>query len=281
MLKWIFSAVSALSAVGICLRTGAFEGLTWLWLLPVGFAGSFVGLFLLFALTILVMGIAVDMEAPQEKDNGFYRWMLHQLIDMGIPILGVRFHTQGLEKTPATDRCLVVCNHLFELDPIFLLRVFPQMKLAFISKREVDNMFLVGKFLHKIMGQPINRENDREALKTILSCIRLLKEDMNSVAVFPEGYIKPDRKLRKFRSGVFKIAQRAKVPIVVCTLQNTHKIMRNFLHFQKTDVHLHLVGVIGPEEWEGATTVDIALKAYDMMAADLGPDLVWQDEKLP
>ena len=138
-------------------------------------------------------------------------------------------------------------------------------------------MFLVGKFLHKIMGQPINRENDREALKTILSCIRLLKEDMNSVAVFPEGYIKEDRLLRHFRSGVFKIAQRAKVPIVVCTLQNTHKILHNFLHFRKTDVHLHLVGVIEPEEWEGATTVDIANKAYEMMAADLGPELVWQE----
>jgi len=163
------------------------------------------------------------------------------------------------------------------LDPIFLMTVFRDKKLAFISKREVDNMFLVGKFLHKIMGQPINRENDREALKTILNCVRLLQEDMNSVAVFPEGYIKEDRLLRHFRSGVFKIAQRTKVPIVVCTLQNTHKIMHNFLHFKKTDVHLHLVGVIEPGEWEGATTVDIADKAYRMMAADLGPDLVWQE----
>jgi len=276
MLIGIITALSALSAVLICLGTESFAGYGWLWMLPAGFLGSFLALLLLFALTIFVMGIVVDMKKPQEKDSGFYRWMLHQLIFLGVPLLGVRFHTQGLEKTPNTNRCLVVCNHLFELDPVFLLKVFPQMKLAFISKREVDNMFLVGKFLHKIMGQPINRENDREALKTILNCVRLLKEDMNSVAVFPEGYIKPDRKLRKFRSGVFKIAQRAKVPIVVCTLQNTHKIIHNFLRFKKTDVHLHLVGVIEPEEWIGATTVDIAGKAYDMMAADLGEELVWQ-----
>ena len=271
MLFYIFIGISILAGAGSWLTSGK------LWLLPAVFAGSFVALFLLFALTIFVMGTAVDMKKPQEKDNSFYRWMLHQLIFMGIPLLGVRFHTEGLEKTPQTNRCLVVCNHLFELDPIFLMTVFRDKKLAFISKREVDNMFLVGKFLHKIMGQPINRENDREALKTILNCVRLLQEDMNSVAVFPEGYIKEDRLLRHFRSGAFKIAQRAKVPIVVCTLQNTHKIMHNFLHFKKTDVHLHLVGVIEPGEWEGATTVDIADKAYRMMAADLGPDLVWQE----
>ena len=271
MLLYVFLAVSLLAGAGGWLVSGK------LWLLPAVFAGSFLGLVVLFALLILLMAALVDMKKPQEKDNGFYRWIIHQLVELALPLLGVRVHIRGLENTPRTNRCLVVCNHLNELDPVFLMKAFPQMKLAFISKREVDDMFLVGKFLHKIMGQPINRENDREALKTILSCIRLIKEDMNSVAVFPEGYIKPDRKLRHFRSGVFKIAQRTKVPIVVCTLQNTHKIIHNFLHFKRTDIHLHLVGVIAPEEWAGATTVDIAGKAYEMMAADLGPELVWQE----
>lgn len=271
MLFYLFLGISVLLGAGAFWASGKF------WLLPVAFAGGFLGLVVLFGILILIMAALVDMKKPQKKDNGFYRWVIHQLVELALPLLGVRLHVEGLERTPETNRCLVVCNHLYELDPVFLMRVFPQMKLAFISKREVDKMFLVGKFLHKIMGQPINRENDREALKTILNCVRLLQADMNSVAVFPEGYIKPDRKLRHFRSGVFKIAQRTKVPIVVCTLKNTHKIIHNFLHFKKTDVYLHLVGVIGPEQWDGATTVDIADKAYRMMADDLGPELVWQE----
>ena len=43
-------------------------------------------------------------------------------------------------------------------------------------------------------------------------------------AVFPEGYTSMDEKLHPFRSGVFKIALRAKVPVVVCTVQNTNKV---------------------------------------------------------
>ena len=271
MLFYIYLMISAAAAVGSWLLSGK------AWWLPVGFVGCFVGLVILFALVMLIMALFVDMKKPQEKDNRFYRWMTHRLVELAMPILRIRLHTQGMENLPDGGRCLVVCNHLHELDPVFLLRAFPKMKLAFISKQEVDRMFLVGQFLHKIMGQPINRENDREALKTILNCVRLIKEDMHSVAVFPEGYIKPDHQLHRFRSGVFKIAQRTKVPIVVCTLRNTHNIMHNFLRFKKTDVHLHLVGTIGPEQWEGATTVDIAGKAYDMMAEDLGPDLVWQE----
>jgi 1-acyl-sn-glycerol-3-phosphate acyltransferase len=135
-------------------------------------------------------------------------------------------------------------------------------------------MFLVGKFLHKMLGQPINRENDREALKTILNCIRLLDEDKASVAVFPEGGIRGGHVLHPLRHGVFKIALRAKVPIVVCTLRGTHTVLGKALKLQPSQVELHLVGVIPAEELEGKTAVQVGEQVYEMMARDLGPELV-------
>ena len=131
--------------------------------------------------------------------------------------------------------------------------------------------------MHKILCQPINRENDREALKTILKCIQIIKEDKASIAVFPEGYIQPDKKLHHFRPGVFKIATKTKVPIVVCTLQGTMHVLRNFLHLKPSTVDLHLLKVIYPEEYESLTTVELADRIYQMMAEDLGPDLVAQE----
>ena len=189
----------------------------------------------------------------------------------------MRVHTKGLEQTPKAGRFLLVCNHIDNLDPVTLLAFFKGSQLAFISKRENSTMLLVGKLMHKIMCQLINRENDREALKTILTCVRLIQEDEVSVAVFPEGYTSMDGKLHPFRSGVFKIAQKTKVPIVVCTLQNTNKVFKNIAHLKKTDVHLHLLGVLQPEQLEGMTTVDIGNKVHAMMAQDLGPDLVLEE----
>lgn len=270
--------LSALSAGAICLGMGAFSGLDWLWLLPVCFVGSFLGLLLLLFLLALVMACLVDMEKVQEKDNPFYRVVTHWVIRIGFPLLRVRVHTQGLEKTPEEKRCMVVCNHLNELDPAFLMRAFPQKRLAFISKREVDRMFLIGPFLHKLLGQPINRENDREALKTILNCVRIIKEDKASIGVFPEGYINKEKKLYPLRNGVFKIAQKTGVPIVVCTLRNTQHIFSNIKQLKPTDVQLHLVGVIRPEEYGGLTAVQIGQQVYGMMARDLGPELVKQGE---
>ena len=239
--------------------------------------GSVVGLALVWFLILWIASLFVDTEKPQEKDNRFYRFITQTTTRLAIWILRMRVQTKGLEQTPKDGRFLLVCNHLSLLDPVMLLAYFRKSQLAFISKRENNSMFLVGKLMHKMLCQLINRENDREALKTIINCIRLIQEDKASIGVFPEGYIHGDEKLHPFRSGVFKIAQKTKVPIVVCTLQNTQKVKKNMPHFKPTDVHLHLVGVVQPEEFEGLTTVDIANRVHAMMAEDLGPDLVLQE----
>ena len=269
--------LSLLGSLGICLGTDSFANLNWLWLLPLCFVGCFVGLFILVFLVLWIMCLAVDLEKPQEKDNRFYRWMTQSFAQLAMWVLLMRVHTKGLEKLPKKGRYLLVCNHINDLDPVTLLAYFPKSQLAFISKRENTTMFLVGKLMHKLMCQLINRENDREALRTIITCIDMLKKDMVSVAVFPEGYTSLDGLLHPFRSGVFKIAQKANVPIVVCTIQNTNKVFRNAKHLKPTHIHLHLLDVLQPEDFTGMTTVDLGNKVHAMMAEDLGPELVLQE----
>ena len=69
---------------------------------------------------------------------------------------------------------------------------------------------------------------------------------------------------------MFKIAQKAGVPIVVCTIRNTRQIFPNISHLKPTDVELHLLGVIPAEDLKGKTTVDIGNQVYEMMIGDLG-----------
>ena len=276
MVLGVFLVVSVLVALGICLGAGAFASLNWLWVAPVSFVGAFLGLLVLFFLVMLGMGAAVNMEKPQDKDSPLYRAMAMALIHLAVPLLRIRIVEKGMEQAPKDGRFLLVCNHLHEIDPAVLLRSFPKSKLAFISKREVDDMFLVGKFLHKMLGQPINRENDREALRTILNCIQILDNNKASVAVFPEGGIRGGHVLHPLRNGVFKIAQRTKVPVVVCTLRDTHKVLKNALKLKPSTVEMHLVGVLGADQIAGKTAVQIGDMVYKMMADDLGPELVLQ-----
>lgn len=275
MLIGIFATLSLLASLGVCALADAFAGLAWLWMLPLSVVGVFLALIGLWFLLMIILGTTADMDKKQEQDSKLYRWTMQSTVDALLPLLGVRVHTKGFEQELPKGRFMLVCNHIHDIDPAMLLWGFPKSQLAFIGKREVAGMFLAGAFLKMTLGQFVNRENDREALKTILECIRIIKEDKASIAVFPEGYIHAeDRRLHTFRPGVFKIAQKAKVPVVVCTLQDTHKALDSVKKLKGADVHLHFVGVIPAEELEGVTTVDIAHRVYTMMAQDLGPDLV-------
>lgn len=277
LIEFVFTVSFAMSVL-ICQLTGSFDTFAWLWAMPVSFIGCFLLLAGLIFLFVYLCGKAVNTEKPQETDSKFYRFIIDAVVEVAIPILSVSLHTEGLEKTPKNGRFLLVCNHVCDFDPIMLLRCFPKSQLTFVSKQENRNMFLVGQYMHKIMCPLVNRENDREALKAILKCIEIIKEDKASVAVFPEGYIHPDRKLHHFRNGVFKIAQKAGVPIVVCTLRNTQQIPHNYKKLKRTHVQLHLLDVITPQQYHGMTTVELGAMIYDMMAADLGPDNVSPEE---
>lgn len=268
MLILIFALICLAAAVPVGLKAGVWAAL-----------GTFVGGFLLQALLmflfLLYLCHRVDQNVPQEEDDPLYRKVTDLILESVLPILRIHIKKTGMEMVPASGRFLLVCNHCSDSDPVILMREFRKYQMAFISKKENKDMFVIGPMMHKLQCQLINRENDREALKTILKCIQILKEDKASVAVFPEGGIlTEDGKLHHFRPGVFKIAQKAGVPIVVCTLKNTLPVVPNILHLKASHVELDVLGVIDTATVQQLKTVEIAGKAYAMMAENLGPALI-------
>lgn len=272
----ILSAAASLWISGLL---GGYDGLHWLWQIPAVFAGSFIVLCGAVFGALLLMCHFINPDKPRDKDAPWFRRFIMEAVHAVITVLPVKVRTQGREKIPADGRFLLVSNHIDNIDPALFFYCFPKSQLAFVGKKETSQMFLVNKVMPKLLCPTINRENDREALKTILRCIGLLKADTVSIAIFPEGRINPYRKLAHFRPGVFKIAQKANVPIVVCTLQGTNHVIPNLLKLKPSTVEVHLLDVIQPGRFAGKTTVDIAEEVYAIMAADLGPENVLTPEE--
>jgi 1-acyl-sn-glycerol-3-phosphate acyltransferase len=231
---------------------------------------GWIGGLLLVLLFLVAVCLPVDRETPPENDSKFFRIIAKLYIDMAIRLGRIELRTEGLEKIPKEGRFMLVCNHLNELDPAVMLHCFPDSQLAFISKKENKYLPIISQVMHKLMCPLIDRENDREALKTILRCIDMLKQDKVSIGVFPEGYVSLDGRLRHFRGGVFKIAQKTGVPIVVCTIRNTKKAMRDLFAMRKTWIEMHLVDVVDAEEVKATATMDMAERVYEIMIRDLG-----------
>ena len=278
MLLGLITALSLAAGTLVAYAATDFSGLAWLWILPAVAVGSFV------VLLVLTFGFLVAVIAPlkpdavRENDSRFYRTITNLYIELIITLAGLRFETEGLEKRPQSGRFLLVSNHLHEIDPAMFMHFMPKSQLAFLAKKEVSGFFLVGKLLPQLQSQFLNRENDREALKTIIRSIQILKEDRASVAVFPEGGINKLRKFKHLKPGVFKIAQKANVPILVCSLQGTQHVIPNLLKLKRSTVKVHFLELVTTEWMAGKTTVEIADHVHSIIAADLGPENCYPEE---
>ena len=114
----------------------------------------------------------------------------------------------------------------------------------------------------------IDRENPRNAIKTINAASELIVNNEVSVAVYPEGTRSKTKELLPFHNGVFKIAQKSSVPIVILTIQGTENIYKN-IPFKKTDVQMKFVSVISEEEVVSMSTSEIGEKVKTILLDNL------------
>ena len=233
-----------------------------IWAVPLILVGVFVALILLHIGVGVLNILVVNLNKPP-KDSNFFRLLIKGFLQMALPLLRVKVHITGSEKIPEDEPFLLVCNHIHDLDPAIIYYAVPDARLAFIAKKEVrQNLPFVYKALHKLSGLPIDRENNREAAKTIINATKLIKNKTNSVAVFPEGYVSKSGELLPIRNGALKIATKTHAKIVVCTLWGTKAIPKN-LFKRKTDIYFDVSEVINTDE--NSHTSELGEKIYETM----------------
>ena len=226
------------------------------WLVPLLFIVFFLGLVIIHLLITVVWILTIRTDRPVKSRPAFRRWV-NLTIPLLMKLVRVKVNAKGVDKVPENGRMLFVCNHQHDFDPVMLLSVFPDYDIGFIGKKEIyKTMPLIGKAMHGLCCLSIDRENNREAAKTIIEAVHILKEDKASIGLFPEGYVSKSCELLPFRNGSLKIACKAKVPIVVCVLNNTRSIPKR-MFIRHTDIELRVLSVINPDEYEGMTTVEL------------------------
>ena len=188
--------------------------------------------------------------------------------DHGIGMeLGMNKALEALEKLPEGSPVLFVGNHRSGFDPIVTMRILRKYKIVYISKPEVFDYPALGKIMHRCRYMAIDRENPRNAMKTICRAAELLGEGGVSVGVYPEGTRSKSGEILPFHNGVFKIAQKADVPIAVIALSGTEKVYKNPL--RKNKVKLIVADVISADEVRKTGTYEIGERVRTALEAAL------------
>ncbi len=223
----------------------------------------------LFVLPFVALcSLFVNPNREYEKESKFYRRLLEVSTAWALFGLGVRVRVEGEEKLPE-GRFLFVSNHRSSYDPILMWHVFRGRQLVFVTKPENFGVFAYGRIIHRLRFLGIDRENARRAIRTVYRAADLLKQDEATVGVYPEGKRSKSLKLLEFHGGVFKIAQKAKVPVVVLTVEGTEFIHKNVV-LRPTDVVFRIHSVRSAEEVSSLRCEELSESVREEMLSYLG-----------
>ncbi len=181
---------------------------------------------------------------------------------------GLRPRLLGEEKLP--DRpFLLVCNHRSLFDPLSTMVLLAKYDLTFVSKPSNLQIPFIGDIAYAAGYLPIDRENDRKALKTILTAADYLKRGVCSIGIYPEGTRSRSGELLPFHAGSFKIAQRAGAPLAVAVVRGTD-LARRRLFLRPTPTELEILEVLPPERVKAMSTHELAEYSRELMEQALG-----------
>lgn len=200
-------------------------------------------------LMILILSALVDTKKEYEKESKFYAKFMNYTVWLGLKLANVKVIITGKEKIPTDSRFLFVSNHRSGFDPVIVRALLGKYNVNFISKPQNFEVPLLKHFLIRLKFLSIDRNNVRDSLKTLLKAVEYIKNDEGSMGVYPEGMRSRSGELLPFHDGVFKIAIKANVPVVVACMQGQEVIKKNMLiPFKKTVVYFDILDVLSVEE---------------------------------
>ena len=241
----------------------------WLILLFIAFlAAYFVACLVVYMLGLLIASLFLPKkEVPSKKHKAAFFIVRESCIAI-TKLARVRLRISGKELVP-DEPFLLISNHRSNLDPIVTITALWQHPMAFLTKAGNMKIPVAGPFIKRADFLTINRKDPRKAIRTVNDAAMLIGRDQISYGVYPEGTRnKTDETLLPFHDGILRIAQKANVPIVVLTMQNTARIAKRF-PFHSTTVPFDILRVYTAEEVANSRTTELSQEIRSLILSHL------------
>lgn len=134
----------------------------------------------------------------------------------------IRYEVIGKDNLPEGP-CVFIANHQAYFDIMALLYAVNGKQTGFIAKNEFSKVPLLRKWINVIRGLFIKRGDVRESLKIINQGVDLINQGF-SLVIFPEGTRSQKHEMADFKPGSFKLASKAKAPVVPVVIDGTYKV---------------------------------------------------------
>ncbi len=181
-------------------------------------------------------------------------WLLIRLL--------TRIDVAGVEHVPLTGPLVVAPNHLFILDPVFMLAVLPRRMTVFAADKWRGTL---GGWLMSLLGNAIyvaRGEADRKALGRAA----VVLQRGGGLGVAPEGTRSRVRSLLPGKNGTVYLASRTGAVILPVAIWGQETMLRDWLHFRRPSIHIRIAPAMQlPPEARQARTAELQTYTDELM----------------
>jgi 1-acyl-sn-glycerol-3-phosphate acyltransferase len=154
-----------------------------------------------------------------------WRWaVVHWAAKSMLWLAGVGPDIRGLERIPASGRCILVANHSSYLDIVVLSAVLPGQPV-FVAKHELSENRWARRFLSRLNTLFVERIDPQRGIEDIRSAIEATRAGERLV-FFPEGTLTRMPGLLPFRLGAFQVAAETAATVLPIAIRGTRPILR-------------------------------------------------------
>lgn len=145
----------------------------------------------------------------------------------------------GQENIPTEGPVLFLGNHQSYFD-VLAMQSLMKNPTVFIAKKELLKWPVYSWWMKDMGCLFLDREDPREAVKLFNEAARRMNEDGMDGVIYPEGTRSKSSEVRDFQKGSFKLAEKAKCPVVPVMIEGAFRVLEeeNKLKENQT-IHVH------------------------------------------
>ncbi len=162
----------------------------------------------------------------------------------------------GIENIPKENGFMLYPNHQGLYDMLALVGTCPN-PLSAVAKKEVANIPFLKQVFACMKALMLDRKDVKQAMQVILAVVKEVKAGRNYV-IFSEGTRSRDgNNTLEFKAGSFKVAEKARCPIVPVALIDSFKPF-DVKSLKKITVQVHYLEPLLYEDYKDMNTNEIA-----------------------
>lgn len=162
-----------------------------------------------------------------------------------LKIMGTTLEIRGKENI-LQGPCLFVANHQSYFD-VPIIVTLAKSPMGFVAKKQLGEIPFFGVWIKRTRSLFLDRDNTREAIRTIGEGVKLLQEG-HSLGLFPEGTRSKGGPVGEFKKGSLKLGTKSGVPIIPVTIDGAAKILEETGRLKKAHVIVTVDKPIYPKE---------------------------------